>query len=147
MILRALLAALALLLPGLLAVRTGLPFLFPSLGPTILLQVLRPESPAARTRDVLVGHAVGFAVGAGAFWLGRFTPAPWQSPAAAMIALGLCTGLLVALRVDHPPAAASTLIAALGLLQGPKALAVAGAAVLLVAGQGLALRALAGRLR
>lgn len=140
------LAAQALVVVGVFAWLSGAPFVFPSLGPTIHLQVTRPDSEAARVRHTVLGHAVGFAVGAGSHQLaGVLAPGSAASPAAAVLALGATSGLLRAFHLDHPPAAASTLIAALGLLQGPRALLVAGVSVCWVAAQGVLVRRLAAR--
>ena len=43
--------------------------------------------------------------------------------AAVALALGLTSGILVLLSLDHPPAAATALLVALGLLRSPEDLA------------------------
>src|SRR5690242_13578271 len=42
-----------------LAVLTGSPFIFPSLGPTAFLFFYTPTAPTASPRNTLIGHAVG----------------------------------------------------------------------------------------
>ena len=42
----------------------GVPCLFPSLGPSIFLQVHKPDLPSARPWNLLVGHALGIGAAA-----------------------------------------------------------------------------------
>jgi hypothetical protein len=48
-------------IPGLLGLLAGQPWLFPSLAPTAYLQAARPQEPAARFYNTVVGHLVGLA--------------------------------------------------------------------------------------
>jgi HPP family len=133
-------AAVALALAGLVGVLLHQPWLFPSLGPTIMVIAETPAQPAAHPRNVLIGHAVG--VGAG--WLAllvtrlRYAPSTVQAGldgrrvAAAVISLVVTVVVLQLLRTPHAPAGATTLIVGLGILKTPGDLIVIVLAVVLV---------------
>lgn len=134
------------------ALVTGDPFVFPSLGPTAFLLFYTPLQPAASPRNTLIGHAIGAGAGYLALVLFGLTDAP---PAlatevtagrvgAAALSLGLTSGLMVWARVPHPPAGATTLIISLGILREPAQLAVLMVAVALLVGQALVINRLAG---
>src|SRR5512141_1096094 len=57
----ALLAAVAML--------SGTPFVFPSLGPTAFLLFFTPLAPSASPRSTLYGHAIGIVCGFAALWV------------------------------------------------------------------------------
>lgn len=148
--------ALSLAVCGAMAVWTGLPWIFPSLGPTAFIFFAAPEAPTNRPRRVLAGHAVALVCGA----LALVVCGLWTAPSslvtgvdiarvlAAALALGATGGLMVLLDVEHPPAGATTLIVALGLLREPRDLLVIEAAVLALVLVCAALRPLAeGRAR
>lgn len=107
---------------GTLGLVFGQPWLFASLGPTVLVQIEYPEHVSARPYNTLVGHGVAAAV---AYALVLVTGAAADPPAtdrltvarvvAASIALGLTIAATRALRASHPPAASTTLLVALGL--------------------------------
>ncbi|MFI5615496.1 HPP family protein [Amycolatopsis sp. NPDC051903] len=127
------------------------PLVFPSLGPTAFLLFSTPLIPAACPRNTVIGHLIG--IGAGALGLlatGLADVPPNLSEvtlprvAAAAIALGLTCGLMPLLHVSHPPAAATTLIIALGMLRTPLQLLVMFAGVLLITAQGIVVNRLAG---
>jgi hypothetical protein len=140
----ALLAALAML--------SGTPFVFPSLGPTAFLFFFNPRLPAATPRNALYGHALGILCGYGALWLTGLEHAPSAllegvtAPRVLAAALSLAgTGAaVILLRVAHPPAGATTLIVSLGLITAPWHLAIIEAAVALMAFQAVLLNRLAG---
>ncbi|MCB9795895.1 MAG: HPP family protein [Alphaproteobacteria bacterium] len=100
------------------------PWLFPSLGPTAALFVLHPHQRAARTWNTLVGHAVGVVAGVfaahafGVVSMGAALPGPPGLPhvLAAAVATSLTLGGGLLLDADHPPAAATTLLLALGAI-------------------------------
>ncbi len=134
------------------AVVTGEPFVFPSLGPTAFLLFYTPLLPASCPRNTLGGHAIGAAAGYLSLVLFGLTDA---APAlatevtgarvgAAALSLGLTSGAMVWARVPHPPAGATTLIVSLGILREPEQLAVLLVAVALLVVQGLAINRLAG---
>jgi CBS domain-containing membrane protein len=134
------------------AVVTGAPFVFPSLGPTAFLLFYTPTAPAASPRNTLGGHLVGVVAGYVAlvvFGLTERGPAlaegvHWANVGAAALSLGLTSGAMVWARVPHPPAGATTLIVSLGILRRPWQLAVLMIAVALLVLQGLVINRLAG---
>jgi CBS-domain-containing membrane protein len=123
------------------------PWLFPSLGPTVMLFFESPQQNASRPRNTLVGHAVGLAAGIGALYAFGL----WDEPPASVsglsgayllagaVSVAVTTLVLTMIRTPHPPAGATTLIVSLGILTGPTAWAsMAGAIVLItVVGWGL----------
>lgn len=106
------------------AMLTGVPLIFPSLGPTAYLLFSDPLGPAAAPRNTLLGHTIGVAAGWGAlavFGLLDASAAEMMSVtpprvAAAATSLAVTSGAMVWLRIPHPPAAATTLIVSLGIL-------------------------------
>jgi hypothetical protein len=125
---------------GVAAAVTRQPWLFPSLGPAVMLHVEKPRAPESSPRNTLVGHAVALVAGY-AFLVVcglRHHPSSLQEGVgtarivAAAGALGVTLLVLVLLRASHPPAGATTLIVALGLLRTPGQLVVAACAVVLV---------------
>lgn len=137
---------------GALAWATGLPWLFPSLGPTALLMSETPHRPQASPRNAIVGHGVAIAVGAAslvAFGLQHSGPVTevGVSPAriaAAALSLAVMTLLLHVVGMPHPPAGSSVLIVSLGLLHTPTQLTVMAAAVVLTVLLGWGLNRLGG---
>jgi CBS-domain-containing membrane protein len=134
------------------ALVTGEPFIFPSLGPTAFLFFYTPSAPAASPRNTIMGHAIGCAAG----WLslvifgltdaGSALAAGVTGPRvlAAALSLGLTSGLMVLLRTPHPPAGATTLIVSLGLLTDLWQLAVLMFAVALLTVQAFIINRMAG---
>jgi CBS-domain-containing membrane protein len=133
------------------AALTRQPFLFPSLGPTAFLLFYTPHAASACPRNTLAGHLIGILAGYGslaAFGLTDAGAAGTHVTAArigaAALSLGVTAGAMAWLRVPHPPAGATTLIISLGLLTRPAELAVLMLAVVLLAGQGIAINRFAG---
>ena len=134
------------------ALLSGQPFIFPSLGPTAFLFFYTPMAPAASPRNAVIGHLIGALAGwvsLAAFGLLHAGPAVGGGVTAARVgaaalSLGLTSGLMVLLRAPHPPAGATTLIVSLGLLHTPLQLAVLMAAVVLLCAQAIAINRLAG---
>lgn len=135
---------------ALLALATGSPFVFPSLGPTAYLFFFSPLAPASSPRNTILGHAIGLVCGYAAFAL---TMAPTfaehagihgRGVLAAALSLSATGALMVLLRVSHPPAGATTLIVSLGIIAQPKNLVIIEAAVILLTVQALAINRLAG---
>ena len=90
---------------------TGSPFVFPSLGPTAFLFFYTPLAASAAPRNAIFGHLIGALSGYLSLVLFGLTEA---APAlatevtmarvgAAALSLGLTSGLMVWLRVPHPP--------------------------------------------
>lgn len=134
------------------ALVTGAPFIFPSLGPTAFLLFYTPLTPAASPRNTLLGHLVGALAGylsLATFGLLDAAPALASSvtaprTGAAALSLALTSGVMVWLKVPHPPAGATTLIVSLGILREPWQLLVLMAAVALLTVQGYVINRLAG---
>jgi CBS-domain-containing membrane protein len=139
-------------LMSVLALTTGSPFIFPSLGPTAFLFFYTPLAPTASPRNTIIGHAIG--VLAGYFSLlvtGLVTAGPalavgvtWPRVIAAALSLGLTAGLMVLVKSPHPPAGATTLIVSLSILSKPWQLVLLMAAVVLLTLQALSINRLAG---
>ncbi len=139
-------------LMSLVALLTKQPFIFPSLGPTAFLLFYTPTLPAASPRNALCGHLIGAVAGylsLAIFGLLDAGPAilvgvSWARVGAAALSLALTSGVMVWLRVPHPPAGATTLIVSLGLITKIPKLGVLMLGVLLLVAQGFAINRLAG---
>jgi CBS-domain-containing membrane protein len=143
-------ATIALL--AVLAMLSGTPFVFPSLGPTAFLFFFNPTAPSATPRNALYGHALGILCGYGALWLTGLQDAPSamlegvNGPRVLAAALSLAgTGAaMILLRAAHPPAGATTLIVSLGLITAPFHLVTIEVAVALMTLQAIAINRLPG---
>lgn len=148
----ALVSVVVLAAAGLVGLALRQPWLFPSLGPTIMVIAETPRQPAARPRNVLTGHLVGVAAGYLALVVTGLTAAPAVVQqgitvpriVAACLSLALTALVLQALGTPHPPAGATTLIVSLGVLTTPSQLLAIGLSVLLVTAAATALDAMAG---
>ena len=109
---------------------TGLPFLFPSLGPTAYLYATQPGAPVTSPRRVVGGHAVGVVAGLVAYHIvaGGIVIAASMPPgatgtlrlaASGVVAVMLTTAGMQATETGHAPACATTLIVGLGILSSP----------------------------
>jgi CBS-domain-containing membrane protein len=134
------------------AMATRTPFVFPSLGPTAFLFFTSPTLPTASPRHTIYGHAIGIACGYGALFVTGLTEAPPAMVAgvdgarilAAALALAATGALMVLLKSAHPPAGATTLIIALGIVTKPAHLAVIELAVAILTLQAIVINRLAG---
>lgn len=135
-----------------IAMLTGTPFIFPSLGPTAVLLFYAPLSPTASPRHTIYGHAIGILCGYLSLRLVSLHHAP---PAAltgvnearvlaAALSLALTGALMILLKAAHPPAAATTLIISLGIVTRPFYLLVIEIAVALLVAQAIVINRLAG---
>lgn len=148
----AVLSLVVLALAGVVGVALHLPWLFPSLGPTVMLFFESPEQPAARPANTLIGHLTGLVMGVlclYAFGLQDSPSAPVGGLTALYVAAGslsvaLTTLLLTWLRKPHPPAGATTLIVSLGILTTPPQLLSMAGAILLITAAGWGLNVLLG---
>lgn len=137
---------------GLLALLTGSPFVFPSLGPTAYLFFFSPLAEVSSPRNTILGHAIGLICGYAAFVLAVASSPPFgMSPGvhgprllAAALSLSATGALMALLRVSHPPAGATTLIVSLGIISQPKELVIIELAVILLTVQAFAINRLAG---
>lgn len=133
-------SALAVLIAGVVALLTSQPWLFPSLGPAVMLHVEKPSAPESSPRNTLIGHGVALLAGYGFLMACGLADNPsvlqegvsaWRIVAAAG-SLAVTALVLMVLKASHPPAGATTLIVSLGLLTTPTQLLVAAGAVVLV---------------
>lgn len=103
------------------------PWLFPSLGPTVMLFFESPQLKSARPANALIGHLVGLAAGAAClygFGLQHQAATPvgglsLTHVAAGALSVALTTLVLTWTNKPHPPAGATTLIISLGILSTP----------------------------
>lgn len=116
-------ATLLLAIAGATAWLTGIPALFPSLGPSAFVLAAREQGPTPRT--VLGGHGIGVVCGlltytaAAALFSVPTTPLNFHPPwlvVSGVAAVGLTSTGMLAVDAVHPPACATTLIVALGLM-------------------------------
>jgi len=136
---------------ALLALVTGSPFVFPSLGPTAYL-FFSPLAEVSSPRNSILGHAIGLICGYAAFAVtadfGPAFAAHGGVHAARVLAAAFslsATGALMALsRVNHPPAGATTLIVALGIISQPRELVVIEVPVILLTVQAFGINRVAG---
>jgi CBS domain-containing membrane protein len=137
---------------ALLALITGSPFVFPSLGPTAYLFFFSPLAETSSPRNAILGHAIGLICGYAAFVLTTASSPPFGMHAgvhgprvlAAALSLSATGALMVLFRVSHPPAGATTLIVSLGIISHPRELVIIEIAVFLLTSQALAINRLAG---
>jgi hypothetical protein len=109
---------------GWVGLSTAQPWLFPSLGPTLMTAFESPEQPSARPQNSFVGHLVGIFIGYAClrgFDLLNRPSAPVggltaRYVLAAAISVAATSFVLMILGLPHPPAGASTLIVSLGIL-------------------------------
>jgi CBS-domain-containing membrane protein len=142
-----LLCLIVLAISGAVGLALKQPWLFPSLGPTVMLFFESPEQPSSRPVNAIVGHFVGILVGVLcllAFGLSGQPSVPQGGLTvpyliAGALSVALTTIILTLLKLPHPPAGATTLIVSLGILTTPpQLLSMAGAVVLItVAGWAL----------
>jgi hypothetical protein len=114
------------------------PWLFPSLGPTVMLFFESPQEKSSRPSHALIGHGVGLLAGAACLYGFGLQDDP-SAPAggltiahllAGALSVALTTLVLTWAKRPHPPAGATTLIVSLGILTGPpQLLSMAGAIV------------------
>jgi hypothetical protein len=133
-------SAVAVAVAGVVAMATHQPWLFPSLGPAVMLHVEKPRALESSPRNTLIGHAVALLAGYGFLVVCGLREHPsvlQEGVTAARIvaaagALGVTALVLLLVKASHPPAGATTLIVSLGLLRTPGQLAVAAGAVVVV---------------
>jgi len=135
-----------------LALITGNPFVFPSLGPTAYLLFFSPLAEASNPRNTIFGHAIGLVCGYLALILTHASAVPfgihpgifWPRILSAALSLSATGAVMVLSRVNHPPAGATTLIVSLGIIAKPRELFIIEMAVLLLVAQALLINRLAG---
>jgi CBS-domain-containing membrane protein len=134
------------------AMVSGTPFVFPSLGPTAFLFFFTPRAPAATPRHTIYGHAIGIACGWASLWLFGLEHAPSAVTSgvsaarvgAAALSLASTGALMILLKAAHPPAAATTLIVSLGVVTQPLHVMMIQIAVAILTLQAIVINRLAG---
>ena len=135
---------------ALLALVSGNPFVFPSLGPTAYLLFFSPLAPSSSPRNTILGHGIGIVCGYGAFVLTGAGAVPfgagiyWPRLLAAALSLSATGAGMVLLDASHPPAGATTLIISLGIIARPRELVIIEAAVFLLVAQAWVINRIAG---
>ncbi|MBB4912732.1 HPP family protein [Actinophytocola algeriensis] len=130
----------ALAAAGAIGLLVKQPYLFPSLGPTVMLFFESPTHKSATPRSTLIGHGVALLAGVGCLVVFGLTDHPpviqeGLTPArigAAALSVALTALVLRLLSCPHPPAGATTLIVSLGLLTSTSELLAIAAGVVLV---------------
>ncbi|HKO27999.1 MAG TPA: HPP family protein [Solirubrobacteraceae bacterium] len=135
---------LAILLSGVWAYVVKEPLVFPSLGATAFIIFETPMAEVGTPRNTIVGHTVGILAGALALAIFGLLNAPslyvsglsLGRVCAMALAVALTGGVLRFVRAAHPPAGATTIIVASGLLHTPRQMldVLVGVALLTIAG-------------
>jgi CBS-domain-containing membrane protein len=135
---------LAIGLSGLWAWVVKEPLVFPSLGATAFLIFETPMAEVGTPRNTILGHSVGILAGALSLAIFGLLTAPslyvsgltLGRVCAMALAVALTGGVLRVLRAAHPPAGATTIIVASGLLHTPRQMAdvLVGVVLLTIAG-------------
>ena len=142
--------ALAMGILGFMAYLTSWPLIFPSLGPSLFLIFYAPQRAMSAPRNTLLAHLLGGAIGLGLFTLletlGLVSGTSFDQGRilSAALSLGLFGFLMIRLRILHPPAASTALIAATGLLPHWSYLPLLGLALIIIILQAHLLHRLAG---
>jgi CBS-domain-containing membrane protein len=106
------------------------PLVFPSLGATAFLIFETPMAEVGSPRNTIIGHTVGILAGTASLAIFGLLHAPsvyvsgvtLARVGAIALAVALTGGVLRVLRAAHPPAGATTIIVASGLLHTPRQL-------------------------
>jgi CBS domain-containing membrane protein len=106
------------------------PLVFPSLGATAFLIFETPMAEVGSPRNTIIGHTVGILAGVVSLAVFGLLDAPSvyvsgitvERVCAIALAVALTGGVLRVLRAAHPPAGATTIIVASGLLHTPRQL-------------------------
>ncbi len=116
-------SGIALGVPGLIALLTHHLILFASLGPTSVMIAQQPLLVSTKPYNAIAGHMIGLGAGFFAVWALGIAAAPsvfvvhmvsGPRVCAALLAIAIAAGLEILLKAQHPPGAATTLLAALG---------------------------------
>jgi hypothetical protein len=142
---------LSIALLALLAVATGVPFVFPSAGPTAYQLFFLPRAPASTPRNTLIGHFIGLICGYGAFRIAGIPLSAllakrdldWRPVLAAALSLAATGTVMILCDASHPPAGATTLIVSLGIITKPLDLVMIEVAVLALTAQAFGVHRLA----
>jgi HPP family len=116
-------SGIALGVAGLIALLTHHLILFASLGPTSVMIAQQPLLASTKPYNSIVGHMIGLGAGFFAVWVLGIAAQPsvfavhalsGARLGAALLAVATATGFELLLEAQHPPAASTTLLAALG---------------------------------
>ena len=137
---------------SLVALATGTPFVFPSLGPTAFLFFFDPRAPSASPHHAVIGHAIGILCGYGSLLLLHLEHSgsafavgmDGRRVLAAALSLAATGALMILLKAAHPPAGATTLLVSLGAIVQPLHLVVIEVALVLLMLQAIVINRLAG---
>ena len=145
-------AGLAILLIGVFAWLTNLPLVFTTLGPSAFIFFATPLSRDASPRNAILAHAFGLAIGWTVWNLSLFLSSGtinlqtdhFVILCSATTALSLTALLLIHFSCTHPPACASSLVVALGLVTHWQEVALMMGVIVWLTAQAWALNRLAG---
>jgi CBS-domain-containing membrane protein len=113
----------ALGVPALIAVLTHRLILFASLAPTSVMIAQQPLLSSTRPYNTIVGHMIGLGAGFFSVWALGIAAEPsvfavhavsGGRACASVLAIVIAAALEILLEAQHPPGAATTLLAALG---------------------------------
>jgi CBS domain-containing membrane protein len=141
-----------ILLLAMVALATGSPFVFPSLGPTAFLFFFDPGAPSASPHHAIIGHAIGIACGYASLLLLGLEHSgsalalgmTWPRVLAAALSLAATGSLMILFNAAHPPAGATTLIISLGAITQPLHMIIIEGALALLVVQAIVINRLAG---
>ncbi len=141
--------ALAIFVLGYVAHLTAWPLIFPSLGPTLFLAFYAPQRAISAPKNALLSHFLGCLIGILCFTLFKRLglashPLAFGTVVCAALTVGLTGSLMVFLKILHPPAASTALLAALGYFNHPFQFLGLMAALVLVLLQAKLIHSLAG---
>ena len=122
---------------GAIGIALSSPWLFPSLGPTVMLIFGAPKEPSSRPLNAAAGHAVAIVAGVVCLLLFGLNGKP-SAPSAGLtpgyvlagaVSVALTALVLHLLKLPHPPAGATTLIVSLGVIATPLGILAMAAAI------------------
>ncbi len=128
---------------------TRQPLVFTSLGPTAYEIVEKPDSPSARSYNIIAGHVLALGAGFLSLWLLNAWASPKVASAgfvasprmwAAVIAVVLSALGTLAIRATQPASMSTALLVSLGSMQTARDAVAIVAAVLIIAAIGEPLR-------
>ena len=137
---------------SLIALVTGTPVVFPSLGPTSFLFFFDPRAPSASPHHAVIGHAIWILCGYGSLLLFHLEHSgsalalgvTFPRVLAAALSLAATGALMILFKAAHPPAGATTLIVSLGAIARPRHLLLIEVALVVLVLQTIAINRLAG---
>jgi len=122
-------AGLLVAVTGAAAWLSGLPFIFPSLGPSAFILAVRPGSDEHTAYRVIGGHFVAIVAGMAAYHVlaegvvlsgvAPVSAAGLRLALSGTLSVALTSALMLVTGARHAPACATTLIVSLGILVSP----------------------------